>query len=103
MTMQIPLLAMASAFALVQADASAARVERLEERTIPFTLTHGPALGHVTTHSALVWARVSRPGEFVLTVRPVSGSPTVRTVKLEVSEDTDICARWALDDLRPGT
>ena len=43
----------------------------------PIRLTHGPMLGHVTHESVRVWARTSRPGEFVVKygIAPQEGDP----------------------------
>ena len=64
-------------------------------------VSEGPALGHVTTSTAMIWARCSHPGMYGLVLR--DGTGTEATAVREVSQERDRTAVWELSGLQPGT
>jgi alkaline phosphatase D len=64
-------------------------------------LTHGTAVGEVTSHSAVVWARADAPGTLVVRYE-TDGSEAGRAAANNAPE-RDFTARVSLDGLRPGT
>lgn len=64
-------------------------------------ITHGPFIGHLTSRSALVWARFSRPGRYL--VRALSPGGHGVTVEAGSTPDRDGCVQWRLKSLQPGT
>ena len=60
-------------------------------------VTHGPFLGHLTSTSAMVWARCSTPGIYRLTARGIGGD-LVATA--EAAPENDRCVVWQLTGLQ---
>jgi phosphodiesterase/alkaline phosphatase D-like protein len=68
------------------------------------TLTHGPQLGGVTSHSIRVWARTRKPGTFsvVYSTQPDLSNPQ-RSAPVSTSWDHDATGWAELVNLKPGT
>tara|TARA_Y100001934_G_scaffold11661_1_gene14756 strand:+ start:3688 stop:6276 length:2589 start_codon:yes stop_codon:yes gene_type:complete len=64
-------------------------------------VSEGPVLGHITSNSAMIWARCSHPGMYGLVVREGTG-PGTKVLK-QASDERDNCVVWELRGLRPGT
>ncbi|MGB0578584.1 MAG: alkaline phosphatase D family protein [Limisphaerales bacterium] len=64
-------------------------------------VSEGPALGHLTSTSAMIWARCSHPGTYRLIARNETGLKAVAEV--ESSDEQDGCVVWKLNSLRPRT
>ena len=64
-------------------------------------ITHGPFIGHLTSGSALVWARSSQPGQYQLSAHTGSGHRV--TAKADSTTKRDGCILWRLSSLQPGT
>jgi alkaline phosphatase D len=66
------------------------------------SMTHGPFVGHVTSTTAMVWARCSAPGPYGLTARGNGGRDEVAATA-EATPETDMCVVWRLTGLRAGS
>jgi len=64
-------------------------------------VTHGPFLGHVTSESALIWARFSKAGEYQLSAQAQVGDSSV-TALARATPEHDYCVVWQIDKLRSG-
>jgi len=64
-------------------------------------ITHGPFIGHLTSASALVWARSSQPGQYQLSAHTGNGHRV--TAKANSTSKRDGCILWRLSSLQPGT
>ena len=71
-------------------------------RPAPHSMTHGPFVGHVTSTTAMVWARCSAPGPYGLTARGIGGRDEVAATA-EATPETDMCVVWRLTGLRAGS
>ena len=65
-------------------------------------ITHGPFIGHVTSDTALVWARFSQPGEYQLRARVKQDDSEIECTATATRANDD-CLRWELNGLSPGT
>jgi len=65
-------------------------------------ITHGPFVGHVTSGTALIWARCSAAGEYQLTARGSGDTPAVRATTQPTPEH-DWCVVWKLEPLQAAT
>lgn len=63
-------------------------------------LTHGAAVGEVTDHSALIWARADAPATLVVDYATDRSEPT--RARARNAPELDFTARVPLDGLRPG-
>ena len=79
-----------------------AEAARPRARPAAASLTHGPALGHVATDAAAVWARLSAPGSYTLTCGPADGSGSVVRSEAVADPTNDLCTVWRLTGLAPG-
>jgi alkaline phosphatase D len=66
-----------------------------------YAITHGPFVGHVTTDTAIVWAKASAPGVYQLTARGVRERGEL-VATAEATAETDMCVVWRVTGLRPG-
>lgn len=66
------------------------------------TLTHGPFVGHVTPHSAMVWARCASPGLHALSAAETDGGDARTTSTASATPSDDLCVVWHLTGLQPG-
>lgn len=66
------------------------------------TLTHGVASGEVTDHSAVVWARLDRPGVLAVRLAPTSGGTALVGIA-PAGAGHDNTAAIRFDGLRPDT
>ena len=64
-------------------------------------VTHGPFVGHVTSGSALVWARCSKPGQYRLSAHTRNSHRV--SVRAASTAKRDGCILWRLSSLQPGT
>ena len=64
-------------------------------------ITHGPFIGHVTSGSAMVWARSSEPGQYQLSAHTGNGHRVTATSDSTAKRDG--CILWQLGSLQPGT
>lgn len=65
-------------------------------------VTHGPMLGHVSANDILLWARLSKSGEYQLTVRDSLGN-SPQSVSAHAKQESDNCVGWKIEGLRLGT
>lgn len=63
----------------------------------------GPLIGHTNTTSAILWARLPKPGKYAMTVRTADGRGAAQKVEVEVTEETDCTAKWVVRELSPVT
>ncbi len=65
-------------------------------------VTHGPMVGHVSENDILIWARMSKSGEYQLTVRDSQGN-SPQSGSAHAKQETDNCVRWQIKGLQSGT
>ena len=64
-------------------------------------ITHGPFIGHLTSDSAMVWARSAEAGEFQISARNQKGHRVTATARS--TSNRDGCILWQLKSLQPAT
>ncbi len=65
-------------------------------------ITHGPFVGHLTSTSAMVWARCSTPGFYHLTARGI-GELEELGATAEATPENDMCVVWRVTGLQAET
>ena len=80
-------------------------VERAPDFKPPLPLwnglqSQGPLLGHVSDHSAIIWARVPVSGTYGLEVLIPSDGATAQRVLAVARESEDWCLRWEVSGLK---
>lgn len=65
-------------------------------------IMHGPMVGHVTSDSAILWARGATPGEYELRVFPSGEDQVHQTAASVATTERDLTMTWQVRDLKPG-
>lgn len=71
-------------------------------RSAQSAITHGPFVGHLTSTSAMVWARCSTPGVYHLTAHGI-GEREELIVTAEATPENDMCVVWHVTGLQAET
>ena len=64
-------------------------------RSAQSAITHGPFVGHLTSTSAMVWARCSAPGVYQLAAQGIGGREEL-VATAEATPENDMCAVWSV-------
>ena len=73
-------------------------------RSAQSAITHGPFVGHLTSTSAMVWARCSTPGVHHLTAHGIGERLELVTVTTaEATPENDMCVVWRVTGLEAET
>jgi alkaline phosphatase D len=65
-------------------------------------LTHGPLVGHVTSDTAILWARGSVPGEYELRVFADGATRPKLAIFTRTAQERDLTMTWTVRGLEPG-
>jgi alkaline phosphatase D len=65
--------------------------------------SQGPLVGHLSDHSAVVWARVPVEGTYALEIAARQDGPPIMRSHVKASETEDWCLRWELTGLSADT
>ena len=62
--------------------------------------SQGPLIGHVSDHSAIIWARSPEAGSYELEVHIPGNGASVRRAWTTAAESEDWCLRWEINNLK---
>jgi alkaline phosphatase D len=89
----------------VREPAAQAVIQRPKDLEPPLPIwnglqSQGPLVGHVSDHSAIIWARVPIAGSYELEVRKPGDGARAQSARAVAREAEDWCLRWEISGLK---